>query len=168
MKHWYAVYTQPRNEGMAMEHLARQGFEVYFPRYLKRRSHAGRVDYVPSPLFPRYLFVAFNPGTVRWLAIRSTRGVIDLVKNGLDPAPISEAVVGNIRLREDANGYVLLGKHLQLARGDKFRIESGPFAAHVGIFEAKRDHQRVVALLSLLGRNVTVSLPIEAIGPVAG
>jgi len=167
MKRWYAVYTQPRNETLATDHLARQGFEVYFPRYRKRRSHAGRIDFIPSPLFPRYIFVAFDPDSARWQAIRSTRGVVDLVKNGLDPTPISEAIVLEIRAREDESGFVLLGKHLRLARGDKFRIDSGPFAAHVGIFEAKRDDQRVIALLSLLGREVTVDLPIGSIAPVS-
>lgn len=166
MKRWYAVYTQPRNESLAAEHLERQGFEVYCPRYRKRRSHAGRVDFVASPLFPRYVFVGFDPATGRWQAIRSTRGAVDLVRNGFDPVPVPDFVIPEIRAREDENGFVVLGNHLKLARGDKFSIAAGPFAGHVAIFEARRDSARVFALLSLLGGKVVVELPVDAVAPV--
>lgn len=167
MKQWFAVYTQPRKEDVAIEHLGRQGFEPYCPRYRKRHSHAGRVSLVASPLFPRYVFAAFDPDQARWQAIRSTRGVVDLVRNGLDPVPVPETILTEIRAREDEEGYVLLGNHLRLARGDKFSIAEGPFAGHVAIFEAKRDSARVIALLSLLGGQIVVNLPPRAVAPIS-
>jgi transcriptional antiterminator RfaH len=167
MKRWFAAYTQPRHESLASEHLARQGFDIYYPRYRKRRSHAGRIDLVASPLFPRYVFVGFDPHAARWQAIRSTRGVVDLVKNGSDPVPVPDLVITEIREREDGEGFVVLGEHLRLARGDKFSIAAGPFAGHVAIFEANRDSARVVALLSLLGGQVVVDLPLGAVAPVS-
>jgi transcriptional antiterminator RfaH len=166
MKNWFVVYTQPRNEDLASEHLARQGFDVYFPRYRKTRSHARRVDVVPSPLFPRYIFVGFDVMSATWRSIRSTRGVIDIVRNGIDPVPVPEGTIEEIKAREDDGGFVVLGKHLRLARGDRFRIDSGPFASCVAIFESKKDEARVIALLSLLGRKVSVELPIAAVAPV--
>ena len=108
MKCWYAVYTQPRKEGLAYEHLERQEFEVFFPRHLKRRSHARKVEDVPSPLFPRYLFAAFDLAESGWRVIRSTRGVIDLVRNGLDPVSVPETVIEEIRSRLDENGLIRL------------------------------------------------------------
>ena len=57
---WHVVQTRPRSENKAALHLQRQGFEVYLPRYLKRRSHARKVDFVPAPLFPQYVFVAVD------------------------------------------------------------------------------------------------------------
>lgn len=166
MKHWYAVYTQPRNEGLASEHLGRQGFEILYPRYLKRRSHARRIETVPAPLFPRYLFVSFDAGEAGWRVIRSTRGVIDLVRNGLEPIAVPEAVIESIRGRQDKDGMVVLARHLKLGRGDRIRIDSGPFADYEAIFEAQRDEDRIVALLALLGRKVVVQVPIEAVVPV--
>jgi transcriptional antiterminator RfaH len=165
MNCWYAVYTQPRHETLAGEHLQRQGFDVFLPLYLKRRSHARRVDMVPAPLFPRYLFVTFDAGKAGWRVIRSTRGVIDLVRNGLDPVPVSEAIIEEIRRRRDKDGYVVLARHLNLKRGARIRIDTGPFADYEAIFESQRDDQRVVALLSLLGRQVVVELPIRAVIP---
>jgi transcriptional antiterminator RfaH len=166
MKSWFVAYTQPRNEVLASEHLERQGFEVYFPRYRKSRSHARRTDIVSSPLFPRYIFVGFDVMSAAWRSIRSTRGVIDLVRNGIDPVPVPGGTIEEIKAREDDSGFVVLGKHLHLARGDRFRIDSGPFASCEAIFESKRDEARVIALLNLLGRKVSVELPIGAVAPV--
>ena len=165
MNNWFAIYTQPRNEGLASENLIRQGFEVVLPMYLKRRSHARRIDNVPAPLFPRYLFASFDPQKSGWRAIRSTRGVIDLVRSGLDPVPVSEAIIDEIRRRQDEQGYVVLAKHYNLKRGTRIRIDEGPFAGLEAIFESQRDDERVVALLSLLGRKVMVHLPIRAVLP---
>src|SRR5688572_14127381 len=123
MSQWYAVYTQPRNETLACEHLARQGFEVFLPRYLKRRSHARRIEMVPMPLFPRYLFVSFDADGANWRVIRSTRGVIDLVRNCLDPVPVSSAIIEEVKRRRDEEGYVVLARHLNLKQGSRIRID---------------------------------------------
>lgn len=166
MKSWYAVYTQPQNEERARDHLTRQGFDVVLPRYLKRRSHARRVTTTPAPLFPRYLFVAFDADADSWRVIRSTRGVVDLVRNGNEPVPVQEAVINEIQNRSDPDGYVVLARGVDFKRGAKIRIDAGPFAEMEAIFEATRDKDRVLALLSLLGRQVLVQVPIQAVVPV--
>lgn len=165
MKQWFAVYTHPRGEATAVENLLRQGFEVFFPRYLKRRSHARKVETAPAPLFPRYLFIAFDVADPGWRVVRSTRGVIDLVRSRQDPAPVPDAIIDEIRKRQDDEGFVVLAHHVKLGRGDKITIETGPFASYEAIFEAMRDNDRVVALLSLLGRQVVVNVPVDAVSP---
>ena len=85
---WYAVHTHSRSEEKALAHLARQGFSAYLPRFLKRRSHARRHDWVPAPLFPRYLFVRLDPGPERWMAVGPTVGPCDPVGAGDRPAPV--------------------------------------------------------------------------------
>ena len=57
---WYVAQTHPRAEMKASQHLGRQGFEVYLPRYLKKRRHARRTDTIAAPLYPGYLFVAID------------------------------------------------------------------------------------------------------------
>lgn len=165
MKNWYVVYTQPCHERVAQENLERQRFEVFCPLYRRRRSHARRVEMVPAALFPRYLFVAFNAADPRWRAIRSTRGVVDLVRSGLHPTPVPDAVVETIRAHEDESGYVVLTRHIALVRGDRIRIDSGPFADYEAIFEAQRDEDRVIALLALMGRQVFVEVSARAVMP---
>lgn len=66
---WYVVQTQVNGEARAAQNLMRQGFEIYLPRYLKRRRHARKIDLTAKPLFPRYMFVAVDVATQRWRSI---------------------------------------------------------------------------------------------------
>lgn len=167
MKRWYAVYTQPNREVLAREHLERQGFDVFAPWYLKRRRHARRVEDVPAPLFPRYIFASFDADDSGWRVIRSTRGVIDLVRSGLDPVPVPTTIIGEIEKRSDENGFVVMARNAGLVPGAKIRIEAGPFADYEAIFQTMRDDERVVVLLSLLGREVKAEVPLEAVNPLS-
>jgi len=165
MLNWYAVYTQPSRENMAAMNLVRQGFEVYWPRYLRKVRHARRIQERLSSLFPRYLFVAFDHKTPKWRAIRSTRGVVDLVRNGLDPVPVSKELITGIRAREDDSGCVLLGRQLSLKKGQRFKLRDPAFAGQELIFDCQKDSDRVVALLSLMGREFSVEVAVSQIMP---
>ena len=68
-RRWFVAQTHVHAETKATFHLARQGFEIYLPRYLKKRRHARRVDTVAAPLFPRYVFISVDMATQRWLSI---------------------------------------------------------------------------------------------------
>src|SRR5579863_6791061 len=103
---WYVVQTQINGETKAARNLLRQGYEIYLPRYLKRRRHARKVDFVAKPLFPRYLFVAVDMVTQRWRPIQSTLGVSHLVTIGNDPAAVPGSIVLALKAREDASGFV--------------------------------------------------------------
>jgi transcriptional antiterminator RfaH len=150
-----------------MHHLKNQGFAVYLPRYLKRRRHARRTDWVAMPLFPRYLFVGMDLLRARWRAIRSTVGVADLVCSGGRPAPVPSVVLDAIRAREDGRGLVSLADAGRFARGDKVRIAEGAFSGLVALFECMSDEDRVVLLLDLLGRQVRVQVGTEAVEALA-
>jgi transcriptional antiterminator RfaH len=69
---WYVVQTHANAEAKAYTHLEKQGFQAYLPRFLKRRRHARRVETVPAPLFPCYLFVTIDVATQRGRSIHST------------------------------------------------------------------------------------------------
>ena len=160
---WYAVRTQPRAELRAFQHLKFQGYEVYLPRYLKRRRHARKFDIIAAPLFPRYLFVAVNAAMQRWRSIHSTVGVSQLVCIGDQPATVSQDVVENLRQREDKDGYIQLPKQSSFVRGEKIRIVHGVFLNTLGLFENMTDGERVSVLLDLLGRKVRVVIDVEAV-----
>jgi transcriptional antiterminator RfaH len=159
---WYIVRTHARAEVKAAVNLERQGFATYLPRYLKRRRHARRVEIVPAPLFPRYLFVAIDVATQRWRSIQSTFGVAQLVCNGEDPSAVSAAVVDELRRREDEQGFVQLARR-GFAHGEKVRVVEGVFSACLGLFEGMTDNERVTILLDLLGRKVRVVMDLDAV-----
>lgn len=152
---WYVVHTHTHAESKAAAHLERQGFEVYLPRYRKRRRHARRVEMVTAPLFPRYLFVGVDMAAQRWRSIHSTLGVARLVCNGDEPAAVTDMVVNALRQREDDEGFVQLARR-RFAPGTRVQITDGAFASYLGLFEGMRDDERVTVLLDLLGRKVRV------------
>jgi transcriptional antiterminator RfaH len=158
---WHVVQTQVHAENKAAAHLLRQGYEVYLPRYMKRRRHARRVETVAAPLFPRYLFIGFDPLTARWRSIQSTCGVSQLVCNNQEPAILSDRVVDELRGREDDKGFIRFDPHPQYAPGDKVRVVDGVFSDSLGLFERMADRDRVAILLDLLGRKVRIVLDRE-------
>jgi transcriptional antiterminator RfaH len=160
---WYVVQTQVNCESKAAQNLLRQGYEIYLPRYLKRRRHARKVDFVAKPLFPRYLFVAVDMATQRWRSIQSTFGVSHLVSNGNEPAAVPEGIVSALRAREDVTGFVKMDARPKFAPGDKVRVLAGAFMDNAGLFNGMADHDRVSILLDMLGRKVRVLLDADLV-----
>jgi transcriptional antiterminator RfaH len=160
---WYVVQTQVNAEAKAGRNLIRQGFEIYLPRYLKRRSHARKIEKVAAPLFPRYLFVSVDIAKQRWRSIQSTVGVSHLVTNGSDPARVAHEVLQFLRAREDQNGFIAMDRRPSFAVGEKVRILAGAFADVVGLFDGLGDRERVAVLLDLLGQKVRVSMDVDMI-----
>jgi transcriptional antiterminator RfaH len=160
---WFVVQTQVNAEARAALNLVRQGFQIYLPRYLKRRSHARKIEKVAVPLFPRYIFVQIDMATKRWRSVQSTFGVARLVSNGSEPAPVPPEVLRSLRAREDESGYVKLDQRPMFALGDKVRVIAGAFAESLALFDGQADRDRIAILLDLLGRKVRVSLNAEMV-----
>jgi len=163
MKQWYVAQSHPRAESAALAHLQRQGFTAYLPQIRKRRKHARRVDWVRAPLFPRYLFIQLDTSRERWRAINSTVGISGLVSHGDRPSPLPDYVIGEISRREGEDGLIAFGEINKLKEGDRVEILDGPFSGQRGLFSGANDDQRVFVLLDLLGRQVRVQTPGEAI-----
>jgi transcriptional antiterminator RfaH len=160
---WYVVQTQVNGEAKAAQNLLRQGFEIYLPRYLKRRRHARKVDFAAKPLFPRYLFVAIDVAAQRWRSIQSTQGVSRLVCHGEEPAALPNGVLGALKAREDDRGFVRMEARAAFTPGDKVRVLAGAFMDSAGLFDGMGDHDRVAILLDLLGRKVRVHLDVDMV-----
>ena len=163
MTHWYVVHSQPHGEERARLNLERQGFDVYLPKYLKHRRHARRVERVRRPLFPRYLFVRFDPERAQWRSINGTFGVAYLVSHGDEPIPVPDKIVDAMQARHDDDGLVVLYTPASFRLGQKLEIVDGPFAWHTGLFQRLNDNERVVLLLDLLGRQVSVTVSPGAV-----
>ena len=158
---WYVAQTHPHAETKASVHLGRQGFEVYLPRYLKKRRHARRVDTIAAPLYPGYIFVAIDLGAQRWRAIHSTIGVSKLVCRGDNPAAVPDVLIEELKRRQDESGLISLERRPRFNPGDKVRVVEGAFSDCLGLYEGTNDRERVAILLDLLGRKVRVLLGSE-------
>lgn len=160
---WYAVHAQPNGENKAEQHLIRQGFEVYLPRYRKKRSHARKIDWIKAPLFPRYLFVGMDVESARWRAIQSTVGVSHLICSGTRPLEVPRDIIDTLKSHENDHGLLEFKAAPKFVPGDKIQILDGPFSENVAVLEKLDDQQRVTLLLELMGREVKVKTTLESI-----
>ena len=160
---WFVAQTQPQSETKAAANLARQGFEIYLPRYLKTVRHARRLNVVRAPLFPSYIFIKIDTEKQRWRAVNSTVGVVHLVGHHGVPAPLPGGVIDILKEREGADGFFehCVFENRILKAGDRVRLLSGAFDSCLGIFEASTDNDRVTILLEMLGRKVRVAYRSE-------
>ena len=159
---WFVVQTQPHGEVKAKRHLTNQGFVPYLPVYRRRVRHARRNELVLRPLFPGYLFVQLDPELHRWRSINGTVGVQRILTDGDTPRQVPERIIEEIVRREDEEGAVKLAPPT-FAPGQAVRLTDGPFADVSALFEEARDDNRVILLLSLLGRKVRVQASVDEV-----
>jgi len=162
MKEWYVVHTQPNSEAKATFNLKRQNFDVYLPLFRRKRRHAGRVELVPRPFFPRYLFVSIDPEHDRWRSVNGTFGVRHIITQGNQPVPVPVSVVGSLKCMEDSFGFIAPAPP-SFIPGQRVEIREGPMAMHIGLFCRMSEKERVVLLLDILGQQVTVTIPYTAV-----
>ena len=157
--HWYVVQTKVRAEEQAVENLLRQGYTIYCPHVTQRKLRRKRWQLITEPLFPRYLFVRLNEGIDDFAPIRSTIGVVGLVRFGGRPAIISDRAIALISEQERQ----LLGderKGLPAWKpGTELEILEGPMAGLKGVFQKAQGDERVIILLELLGKQSRVLVP---------
>jgi transcriptional antiterminator RfaH len=155
---WYAVYTKPRQERIAAEHLGRQSYDCFLPMavnpYQRRtRRKSVRIE----PLFPRYLFLNVNADQQSLGPVRSTRGVCSLVRFGMQLVRVPEPVIGMIRGRMGRAGLVELDP-VPVQPGDRVKVFDGPLAGAEGILEACSGERRALLLMEFLGRQTPVEV----------
>jgi transcriptional antiterminator RfaH len=143
---------------LATEHLERQGFAAYCPRLALTARRRGRIAQVIRPLFPRYLFLGFEPGVQSVAPVVYTRGVSNFVKFGPVFAVVPPKVVQELRRCADPE----TGLHpLKIARffaGSRVRVVGGAFEGLQGVFQRESGGQQVIVLLDLLGQSARVCL----------
>lgn len=157
---WYVVHTKPRQENVALENLERQGFTTYCPQTLLAKRIRQQWQSILEPLFPRYLFVKLNIKTDNISPIRSTLGVIGLVRFGSRVASMPESVVEAIRYKEQE---LRTGnrEHPCWHEGDVLEILDGPFSGLKGVFLRKESFERVLLLMDVLGHKNRFSVPVN-------
>jgi len=163
MSDWYVAYTQPNGEARALEHLRRQGYVTYLPRYRRMVRRARRRSVSLRPLFPRHVFILIDRGRQLWHPIRSTRDVVGLVMAGDGPVPVSSEIVDGLLRREREGAVDLVSPIQRLRPGDTVRLIEGPFSDVVGRLLGMADDERIFVLLELLGRGVRAEVPLHAI-----
>ena len=155
---WCAVCCKPRQETVAEENLLRQNFRVYLPRIRMRQRRRGQWLDAVEVLFPRYIFIRIDPLRQSTATVRSTRGVVGLVRFGGQPAIVPDAVMAALRQREDVASGMHEDKRRLFSAGEAIKLVDGPLAGMEGMFTQQDGDKRVIVLLELLGKANKVSI----------
>jgi transcriptional antiterminator RfaH len=156
---WFAVVTKPRQEQIALENLQRQAFECFLPMAenpFQRRSK--KQQKIIEPLFPRYLFLKAIAEFQNLAPVRSTQGVISMVRFGTELAVIPEQIINAIKQRVSPDTGLIKIQPLHIKPGDKVRVFDGPFSGLTGIAQEECSARRIIILMELLGRPTKVQV----------
>jgi transcriptional antiterminator RfaH len=160
---WYVLRTEPRAEYLAAAELARDGFEIYFPRVKSPQDRIGRGD---SPLFPGYLFLRFDLECDRWPSLRLRHRVSGCVSFGGEVPSLPDPVINELMERVEA---INRGGGLwhRFRAGEKVRVIGHNIDSLAEVIEeASSPQARARVLLSFMGRLVQARVPGENLRPV--
>ena len=165
MAGWYAVNTKARQEFAAREHLERQAYRTHLPLVSTPRRLRRRWQTRTMPLFPGYLFVELDTASQSTAPIRSTRGVVGLVRFGNELPPVPSGLVEALMRSQPEDDQPL--DLAQLFRvGEQVAIVDGPFRGLKAIVDAQGSQDRIHVLLDLLGQSNRVTLPSHQVAPL--
>ncbi len=160
---WFLAQLKPNSHRIAERNLRRQGFTTFLPMHECTKSHRGRFQTTLKPLFPGYIFVAFDTTLGGWKSVNGTYGVSQLVCFGKTPTAVPSYLVSQLMLRCDETGKLPLSE--SLSQGDRVRLSSGPFADFVTRIEVIEPDKRVWVLLELMGRPTRVAVDEAILRP---
>ena len=154
MKKWYLIKTKPRQESTAIINLENQEYTTYCPIVKINKKNV--------VLFPGYIFIYLDKHNENWSPIRSTKGVINFVRFGLNFAQVPDDIIKYIRVNH-ANSEEKLKKLSKFKKGDKVQITDGVFKNCIAIFKCFKSDERVLLLFNFMGQEQSLSLPKKSV-----
>ncbi len=163
---WFCVRCKPRQERIAAGQLASLGgVELLFPRARRRRAGKAGARELVEPLFPGYLFAAFDPAELG-SQVGHCRGVLHLVRKAGKAVDVEPKVIAE--LRSLGEGGVIDALAPLPLPGQRVKVLRGLFVGEEGeVVRLAEPARRVKVLLGLLGADHVVELPADDVGPAA-
>jgi len=155
MSYWALIISQANKERLAVQNIANQKYEYYFPMFREKIIKNNEKIEVARPLFPRYIFVRI---VQQWSSLTGTYGVSGVVMDGQEPRIVQESVLSSLRNREDKNGFVELDKKEGFLRGEPVTLKSGPLKDKIGIYDGMTSDERAIILFKMLGGSRPVKV----------
>jgi transcriptional antiterminator RfaH len=157
---WYLVQCKPRESFRAEAHLKNQNYTCFHPTYPVKRKIAGKINVTIAPLFPYYMFILLNE-TDNWSAIRSTRGVSNIVRFNGVPARLNHHLIE--ALQHQCTKLHGLEPEPIYKIGDRVVLTDGCFKELEAIVTATNGEERVTLLLNLFNRPQHLEVSTSAV-----
>ena len=160
---WYVARTEPRAEFIAAAELARDGYDVFFPRITETNPRPGHTE---TPLFPGYLFLHCDPEAEAWPSFRTVHRMIGWVSFGGEVPCLPERDM--VELMQSLELINRQGGMLRkFSSGEKVHVDAGGLQGLAEVVEgAKSARARVKVLLWFMGRLVQAQVPLERLRPL--
>ena len=160
---WFAVYTIPRHEKRAAQHLELRNIEHFLPLCsTPRRWRDGSRVTLDLPLFPGYVFVrTCSTKRVRVLEIPS---VLWIAGSSRGTTPVPDSCIESLK---EAVQLCKVEPHPYLVVGEKVRIKRGAMAGMEGILVRKKKDFRVVITLEMLFQSMSLEVDAENLEPIS-
>ena len=162
MKDWYLLYCKRSEQERAVINLDRQGVECYYPQVTVQKIVRGKRVEVNDPLFPNYMFVYFDPETISYTTVRSTRGVADFIRQGAKPQVVQPDIIYGLMVNENCEEHQSKLSNLPLP-GESLELKQGQFKGIEAIYQEPDGEKRSFMLINMLGKPVKVSVQNEDI-----
>jgi transcription antitermination factor NusG len=165
---WYVAITKPRHEKVVEGMLRKKGVEVFLPISEQIRKYRSGRKIVRLPLFPRYLFVRFDPKEKmvyhRILDVPSLQGFIRSRSPGGVLLPASDEEVESLKLVVASGMPVAVLDGME--EGQRVRVLEGALKGAIGIIShIDRDQLKLTVNVTLLGKSVSVTLGPTQVEP---
>lgn len=162
---WFLAQCKPNSYRIAKKNLTRQGFRTFLP--LQEETTRVRSKFVTKlhPLFPGYLFVAFDKEQGGFRAVNSTYGVTRLVSFGRDPAPVPTDLVDLLMQRCDRSEKLI--PPTPFKPGDQVLLTKGPFTDFFARIDSVASDRRIWVLMEIMGGPTRVAVGAEQLQVVA-
>ncbi|PIP76443.1 MAG: hypothetical protein COW85_14210 [Ignavibacteria bacterium CG22_combo_CG10-13_8_21_14_all_37_15] len=158
-KHWFALYTKPRQEFKAEIQLRALELEVYLPTITRLKQWSDRKKKVTEPLISSYIFI-YASEKERLLALEQD-AVVRCVFDCGRPAKIPDDQMQNFIefIKEEEDYFVVHG----IIKGAKVLIKEGPFTGVTGVVVEEPDGKSLAVSIELLNRTVVARIHSSAI-----
>jgi transcriptional antiterminator RfaH len=161
---WYLLTTKPKNEQRASNNLLNQGYQTYFPKVELDKIRNGKRTKVTEPLFPNYLFIKVNQENANFNSIRSTPGVMNFVRFGMNIAMVSQSLITRLKVDLGSKEVALnLNKATTIQPNDKVAIIAGPFVGLEAIYQSSDGLARSMLLLKIMNSTASISIANKSI-----
>jgi transcription antitermination factor NusG len=151
---WYALRLKSNREFAVRAALEGVSIETFLPTWSEEVRWSDRMKRTERVLFPGYIFVRLGDGPDFYRAV-ATRGVVQLLPNSYNPAPISAREIEDVQRVVKSR---LTAAPCEYAAGEAVLIDSGPLAGIRGVVVRTRGSMAVVVSVEMLRRSIRVEL----------
>lgn len=162
MNNWHLLRSKPNQDSIAEYNLTNQGFEVFRPIVGKSIKKGRKNIKSGASLFAGYMFVKLDLTAQDIVPIRSTKGVLGLIRFGKEFASVPIKIIEYIKKQQqDVNDRLLEIESYH--KGDDLVIKSGIFKGQNAVFQEYKNSERVVLLLKLISQEQKMTLSLDEI-----